>query len=248
MNVYLAGVTPEIIKQQTEPFFLLESFAYIKKHASSLNALLRNNLLLDSGAFTFIGDKKYNINWNEYVKHYCEFINKNNVELFLELDIYKIIGVEETEKLRKQIEDATQKKCIPVWHMFLGIEYFKKLCNEYEYIAIGASGKRETNWTRRQPEKLKALVKYANSKGVKVHGLGYTVFEQLKQIPFHSVDSTAWLNAGKFGQIHLFANNKIKKVEARLIQKKTIQSKADKMLLHNFNEWIKFQKYAQNNL
>jgi len=121
-----------------------------------------------------------------------------------------------------------------------GIEYYKKLCNEYKYIAIGASGMFDCRWTRSNPNQLKNMVMYARSKNVKVHGLGYTKIDMLKEIPFFSVDSTSWLSGNRFGGIYVFNGkgfDKTKKPNGTRI-------KNNETAKHNFEEWIKFQKYA----
>ena len=248
MIVYLAGTNKKQIESLKEPISILESFAYIKKHIDSIDKLLANNFILDSGAFTFIGKNKKDINWNKYVDEYISFINKHKIKKFFELDIYSVIGINKTEEIRNKIEKETGIQTIPVWHIFLGIEYYKKLCNEYKYISIGASGRHDSKWTRTNPEKLNALVCYAKNKNVKVHGLGYTCLKQLHKIPFHSVDSTTWLNAGKYGEYQKFTGNSIKKIQAGTIGKKTKKGIINSMNENNFNEWIKFQKYAENNL
>lgn len=244
MKVYLAGTTIKELNQIKDKLYILESFAYIKKHEKNLSELLCHEFILDSGAFTFIGQKKTKINWDKYVDEYCNFINKHSIKLFFELDIYSVIGINKTEQLRDKIELITGRQSIPVWHIFLGVDYFKMLCEKYKYIAIGASGRHDSKWTRTNPEKLNALVVYAKQKGVKVHGLGYTVLKQLKLIPFYSVDSTTWLNAGKYGEFQKFTGTSIKKTQASSIGKKTIRENMPKMQLHNFNEWVKYQKYA----
>lgn len=248
MNVYLAGTSPKYLKGLKEPAYILESFAYMKKHEKHVPSLLQNNFMLDSGAFTFMGNKTKKIDWHEYTKEYVRFINENNIKLFFELDIYSVIGTKKTEELRELIESGTNKKSIPVWHIFLGIDYYKRMVDRYDYIAIGASGRHDSKWTRTNPEKLNALVQYAKKRKTKVHGLGYTVLKQLEKIPFHSVDSTTWLNAGKYGEFQIFKNNSIKKLQAKNIGKKTIREAAEEMQQHNFNQWIKFQKYAKAKL
>lgn len=248
MIVYLAGINKKQLLNVKGSISILESFAYIKKHSDSIDLLLKNNFILDSGAFTFIGKNKKNIDWELYTDEYINFINKYKIDKYFELDIYSVIGIDKTEKLRNKIEKKTGIKSIPVWHIFLGIEYYKKICQEYKYIAIGASGRHDSKWTRTNPEKLNALVSYAKNKNVKVHGLGYTCLKQLKSIPFYSVDSTTWLNAGKFGEYQKFTGDTIKKIQAASIGKKTKKGIIDAMNENNFNEWIKFQKYALNNL
>jgi hypothetical protein len=248
MIVYLAGTNKKQLDNIKTPISVLESFAYIKKHTASIHLLLKNNFILDSGAFTFIGKNKKSIDWERYTDEYIEFIKKHKIKRYFELDIYSVIGIDATEKLRIKIEKATNTQSIPVWHIFLGTDYYKKLCEEYSYIAIGASGRHDSKWTRTNPEKLDALVRYAKSKNVKVHGLGYTCLKQLHKIPFHSVDSTTWLNAGKFGEYQQFTGNSIKKIQAANVGMKTKKGIIELMNENNFKEWVKFQKYAENNL
>jgi hypothetical protein len=88
-------------------------------------------------------------------------------------------------------------------------------------------------------------VDYAKTKKVKVHGLGYTCLKELHNIPFHSVDSTTWLNAGKYGEYQCFTGKSIKKIQASSVGMKTKKDSMDRMCTHNFFEWIKFQKYAK---
>ena len=62
MIVYLAGTNKKQIESLQSPISVLESFAYMKKHADTIDLLLANNFILDSGAFTFIGQNlKYHI-------------------------------------------------------------------------------------------------------------------------------------------------------------------------------------------
>lgn len=244
MKVFLAGSGPENriwIKRNKFNFFRLQTFFHISDHEKKILHKY-SDFLLDSGAFSFFGGAK--VNWNDYVTTYIDFINKYNVKNFFELDLYAIIGVEETEKLRNRIEKETGKQTIPVFHKRLGIEYYKQLCNDYNYIAISASGMYESKWTRQDPERLKKMVEYANSKKVKVHGLGYTKVKMLSEIPFYSVDSTSWMSGGRFGVLHTFNGNGFTQNK----KPKGMRVKSQKTMDYNFNEWLKFQKYADANL
>lgn len=143
-----------------------------------------------------VGPKK-----NNYINNYVKFITRNNIKYFFELDLYSIIGIEKTEKLRSEIEFYTNKKVIPVWHKSLGVDYWIKLVDEYDYIAIGGIA----NKTIKPAEYhlVKHLVDYAYSKGVKVHGLGFTSTKTLKDYKFYSVDSTSWLTQAVRGSTNL---------------------------------------------
>jgi hypothetical protein len=240
MKIFLAGSghVKMWINDNFYNFSRLQTFYHIKKEEAEKIHLYKN-FLLDSGAFSFIGGEI--VNWNDYVSTYIAFINKYDVKYFFELDIYSIIGVKETEKIRNRIEFETKKKCIPVWHIFLGVNYYKQLCENYKYIAIGASGMHDSKWTRTNPTQLKNMVLYANSKKVRVHGLGYTKIKMLKEIPFYSVDSTSWLSGNRFGAIYIFNGSGFDKKNKPL----GMRVKTKETAKHNFYEWVKFQKYFE---
>lgn len=249
MNLYLAGLSSEEKRSNknndfAQNIYVLESFYYIKDW---MPFYIKNhwNFLLDSGAFTFMSSQKNkNIDWDNYVNEYAAFINKLDIKLFFELDIDFIIGIKEVERLRTKLEHLTGKKCIPVFHKSRGVDYYKKMCKNYNYIAISASGMYESKWTRQYPNKLMNLVNYANKEGVKVHGLGYTSLKNLKKIKFYSVDSTSWLHGNISGFLYKFNGSGFNKYKVPT-GKKMI---GKKVAINNFNEWVKFQKYAEQNL
>lgn len=243
MRVFLAGSGWEKLWMTKDfyDFFRLQTFYHMSKKEAEVVCKYKG-FLLDSGAFSFFGGDV--VDWDQYVGTYIDFINKYKVEHFFELDLYAVIGTPKTEAIRARIEKETGKPTIPVFHSRLGIEYYKNLCEKYSYIAISASGMYESKWTRQQPERLKAMVMYANHRKVKVHGLGYTKLAMLKEIPFYSVDSTSWLSGNRFGAVYKFNGTGIDKV-----------GKPDGMMVrtnltaaNNFYEWVKYQKYAERNL
>lgn len=243
MKLCLAGLNS--IRRLTYPVlkdipFVLESFYYIQDYEIPLikNAEL---FLLDSGAFTFMNARQNKaIDWNEYLDRYIEFINKHDVDYFFELDIDSVVGYEQVLKLRKRLEKETNKQCIPVWHKSRGIDEFKKLCEEYKYIAIGGIVTGEIE--RSEYPIMKKLVAYANSKGVKVHGLGFTE-RHIENYGFYSVDSTTWNMVSRFGKIYKFTGNKI--IVATPKNKMIDKSKYEEGEVHNIREWIKYQKYLK---
>jgi len=155
--------------------------------------------MLDSGAFTFMS-KKRTTNFDEYVAKYIDFINKNNIDNFIELDIDSIVGLKKVEEYRDLINKETGKKCIPVWHRNRGIQYFKDCCKEYPYVAIGGLVVNEYENVNGLFDMFPYFISYAHHCGAKIHGLGFTRFDKLHNCHFDSVDSTSWLSDSRYGR------------------------------------------------
>lgn len=250
MKIYLAGVAPwrggqdRIYDESYKTYrpYILESFYYADADTERLLPYF-GDFLLDSGAFTFMQSSKSHVNWEEYLERYADFINRNKVEKFFELDIDSVVGYSNVLRYRKRLEQLTGKQCIPVWHKSRGIEEYKKHCIDYSYVAIGGYVVKEI--TPKEYSHFPAMIEFAHKNKSKVHCLGYTNLANLRKHHFDSVDSTAWTTGNRFGYIYRFDGKTIKKVEVpegkRLADPKRVA-------LNNFNEWIKFQKYAETHL
>lgn len=247
MRIFLAATqTGMPIKEREEcflknkPLYILETF--FNGETSCLRALQKVNnerFLLDSGAFSYMNGAKCTKEiLLKYLDRYIEFINKNDIKYFFELDVDTIFGIEFVEEMRKKLETQTGKKCIPVWHKGRGIEYWKKMCNDYKYVAIGGLvfHVKKEEWPL-----IKKMVDYAYSKGVKVHGLGFTKTKLLNDYKFYSVDSASWIRAAGMGQqVHFFDG---KQIISRPLEKGNKKAYSSKLSAHNFKEWVKYQKY-----
>ena len=165
-----------------------------------------------------------------------------DVKFFFELDIDSVIGLKGVEDLRDELESLTGRKSIPVWHKSRGLDYWYSMVEQYDYVAIGGIVTKEIK--RQEYAVFNKLLKIAKEHNTKVHGLGFTNTSVLNKYRFYSVDSTTWLCGNRYGGLYKFTGNKInfiaKPANKRLITKKTS--------IHNFNEWVKFQRYAKNNL
>lgn len=244
MKVFLAGT--DLLKNYPDELqksrFQLASFYNIQEW---MMPFLNNceEWLLDSGAFSFMNGKK-SVDFDCYLERYAEFVKCYNVKHFFELDLDCIIGQEKTYQFTNRLESITGRQCIPVWHKSRGIEEWKRLCREYSYIAIGGIVSKEI-----MPYQYKAfnpMLHEAHRNGAKVHGLGFTSTSYFRQIRFDTVDSTTWNVGGKFGNICVFDERSLMK---QRIQKKGLRCIDQKrLMLHNWNEWVKFQKYAETHL
>lgn len=262
MKIYLAGITKGHIEDmklflaesggmwrsyfEKENFvnvYILQSFYYADEFTEKIIIPNAKEFLLDSGAFTFMQNSKVKVNWVEYIKKYADFINRNNIENFFELDIDSVVGYKKVLEYRKLLEELTNKKCIPVWHKSRGINEFYKMCDKYDYVAIGGIVSKEI--TKGQYKYFSKLISEAHKRSAKIHGLGFTSLTNLEKYHFDSVDSTSWTLGNRIGAVYKFNGKTMKRIDPpkgkRLVNAKTIS-------LFNYMEWVKFQKYAEANL
>ncbi len=242
MKVFLAGTcTREKAFIGKNIDYMLESFFYVLPWQIERIPNMKM-FLLDSGAFTFMNGTG-NANFDEYLTRYINFINKYDIKYFFELDVDSIIGYEKVKQLRKRLENETGKKCIPVWHKSRGKEEYLKMCEEYDYVAIGGIVTKEI--TKEQYPFFPWFINEAHKRGCKIHGLGFTDTNLLQKYHFDSVDSTAWLSGSRFGHVYYFDNG-VMKNKTPPKGKKTVHYKL--IDEQNVNEWLKYQRYAENNL
>lgn len=247
MRIYLAstfsGMTADARKtfiEKGKPIYILETFFNGKKQCGkALKDVGTENFLLDSGAFSFMNGAKCSQEQLEnYMDDYIRFINEYNVKYFFELDVDTIYGIDFVHILRKRLERETNKQCIPVWHKSRGVEYWKQMCNEYKYVAIGGL---VFHVKKSEYELIKKMVDYAYRKGVKVHGLGFTKTKELEKWSFYSVDSASWCKGAARGQQRQDFNGK--HITARRIDGSGKKIYLSSLVYHNGIEWCKYQRY-----
>lgn len=237
MRIYLAAV-----KYENNSKYLLTSYMEGEKSClESLQQVGRENFLLDSGVFSMLNNPKLKVDLDAYLDAYIAFIKKHNIKYFFEMDMYSIVGVEATEQMRRKIERETGRKPIPVWHKYLGVAYWLKLIDEYEYIAVAGFASRDVRGN--EIPAIRKMVAYAYNKGVKVHGLGFTKTKVLKDFKFYSVDSSSWLTGAIRGrQRHTFTGQRI---IARRLGNDARKADLIKLALANLAEWVKYQKHME---
>lgn len=183
---------------------ILESYHYVNKDAF-VNAMRANGakVFLDSGAFSAstLGVK---IN----IKDYCRYIQKN-------IDIIRVDGNALMASVLDEIGDEhgtfeNQREMerlgvqpMPAFHAGEDIKYLDYYANTYEYInlggLVGMSKAQLETWLDRMWEK--HLTDGAGRPLCKVHGFAVTAEDLMRRYPWHSVDSSSWVQAAAFGSI-----------------------------------------------
>lgn len=228
--------------------YILQSFYYADEFTEKVIIPNAKDFLLDSGAFTFCAGSGAANDLDEFLERYADFIRRNKVEKFFELDVDSIKGYDKVLEYRRRLERLTGKQPIPVWHISRGKDEFIRHCQEYPYVALGgyvaaikASDPRQKAYVKSYPW----FIKTAHENGAKIHGLGFTSLTGLEKYHFDSVDSTAWTTGNRFGYVYHFNGKTMTKTDT---PKGHRLADAKRVALHNFCEWKKFQEYADKYL
>lgn len=230
--------------------YILSSYWYLRdtKHADVLNLMLQrnseDNFMLDSGAFTLMMTDNANLHkdLDNYIEQYIKFVKKYKIRNYIEMDIDSVIGYKEVKQIRRKLEMDIGWKCIPVWHKNRGIEDYKKMVSEYDYVAFGGfNDVGNLAITSEDLPSVKKMIQYANHRKVKVHGLGFTR-NGAWEYGFYSVDSSSWSSGRRFGNAAKFEGNRLTKIE------KPDNTRADYKIIdkNNFVEWCKYQRWVED--
>lgn len=246
MRLYLSSVLESEIPFEEkikfcENLFVLFSFAYKKNYTERLIPYCKD-LLLDSGAFTIMMKKNVKNTFNpiDYCRKYAEFIKNNKIDKFMELDIESVFGFEVYKDCLHCLQDITGKDPIYVFHKWRGLNYFKELVKQKNYIALGdvsvGSGSREIYkffpW----------FINEAHKNNCKVHGLAFTALNDLNYMNFDSIDSSSWTAGARFARISRFDGHSIQCYNCRRTEFKTLPSSID-CKRHDLPEWKKLSQY-----
>jgi len=174
--------------------------------------------ILDSGIFTLIyGAGKNKVftkdTWLNWQDTYVDFINHTGyVGYPVEVDAQKIIGSEETWKLRERFKDMLPNhQPINVWHAQDGKKGLDRMIEFSDYIAVSLGEIRKLNGIDYKDYTIKMINYIKNKKpNIKIHLLACTEISLLEKLNFvTSSDSTSWLVVNKFGQFKSIQNGKI---------------------------------------
>jgi hypothetical protein len=251
MKIFLADTSLRkaycIEEQKRFKPYTLESFFYCDRVTEEILIPNSGDFLLDSGAFTFMQGRGGSPDFDDYTERYADFINRNKIDKFFELDIDSVVGYDRVKKIRARLERLTGKQSIPVWHKSRGKDEYISHCKDYPYVAIGGlvDGAKKGEYARQLWKYFPWFINTAHENGAKIHALGFTSLDGIRKYHFDSVDSTAWTTGNRFGYLYWFDGQTIRKKDA---PKGYRINNSRAAALNNYVEWIKFQQYADKHL
>ena len=219
MNIYMAAVYSnsympgqnryvklnERERQAVEEIpHILESWHYVGKQ-SFVNSMRSNgaHIFLDSGAFS-----AFTLGVTLSVEAYCDYIQRN-------MDIIRVDGAAPMFSVLDGIGDPLQtwrnqlememRGCrpLPCFHAGEDERYLEHYVKNYEYITlggmVGSSTKALAVWLDRIWDRY--LVDGSGHPRLKVHGFGITAIPLMERYPWHSCDSSSWIQSAAFGSI-----------------------------------------------
>jgi hypothetical protein len=183
---------------------ILESWHYVGKQ--SFVDHMRNNaaqIFLDSGAFS-----AYTLGVSLSVADYCAYIERNRDILRKEdgvimASVLDGIG-DPLQTWRNQLEmEMRGCKPLPCFHAGEDFRYLEHYVKNYEYITlggmVGSSTKALSVWLDRVWGNY--LTDGSGRPRLKVHGFGITAIPLMERYPWHSCDSSSWIQSAAFGSI-----------------------------------------------
>lgn len=199
----------------------LMSYEYLKgKGLAQLKKYPDIHLFIDSGAYTYQNDPKYEEyteeQWVKQIKEYLEWAKKYKDQIFaiadLDLQYLPNVGYEKVYEWRKEyFEPFMLETGVPVCFIYHedGLDYWEYMCKRYPYVGLSlAIDKVEGGSTQ-----LRDMFKIAEKYNTLTQGMASTNTKLLMQYPFYTVDSTTWLAGLKYGEISVWTGTKMTRIK-----------------------------------
>ena len=161
-------------------------------------AQMHEGIALDSGAYS-VAQGTLDIDINQY----SEFLKRHehHFDFVANLDVLPIGGVEDSAERSAENQRALEKlghKPLPCFHVSEPWGALEDMVESYEHLALGGlaglgTAKQVlTDWLDDAFSRI--------PKTHRVHGFGIGNEDMIRHYPWHSVDSTVWLAAARYGK------------------------------------------------
>lgn len=184
---------------------ILESYHYVGKQRF-VDEMRANGgkVFLDSGAFS-ANSLGVDIDLNEY----CNYIKRNRDIIKVEdgvvmASVLDGIGNAQLTYENQLAMEARGAAPLPCFHFGEDERYLEWYVQRYPYITIGGmvrtSAEDVMQWLDRIWDRY--LLDHTGRPKLKVHAFGVTTISLMERYPWHSVDSSSWIQAASFGSIY----------------------------------------------
>lgn len=198
------SLTPAEVEARQSVRHILESYHYVNK--PQYVDLMRANgakVFLDSGAFSAhtLGATIDLPGYCRYIQENEDIIRKDGTSLMA--SVLDGIGDAQLTYENQMAMERLGVRPLPCFHSGEDPRYLDWYVANYEYITLGGMVGAGTDklivWLDRIWEN--HLTDGAGRAKCKVHGFGITAIPIMERYPWHSVDSSSWLQSANFGSI-----------------------------------------------
>lgn len=178
--------------------------------------------LIDSGAFTYMSNPKYNDytieQWEAHIEKYLAWAKAHKSIIFAiaSLDVEMLVGGDKVQEWNeKYFEPFMLETGIPVcfvWHHEATKLSWEQYCQRYPYVGVswGTDSYQDgTGGLKTGQRMLKVAEKY----GAVVHGMAMTRTSLLTKLPFYTVDSTTWMVGVQYGEVNWWRGTKMSRLK-----------------------------------
>ena len=224
LTIFFSGVESEFYLDTLYDLGIrdfLMSYEYLKgKGFNTFKKYKDIRLFIDSGAYTYQNDPKYEEyteeQWVKQIQEYLEWAKKHKDNIFaiadLDLQYLSNVGYEKVYEWRKTyFEPFMLETGIPVCFIYHedGLDQWEYMCKRYPYVGLSLAIDKVENGSNQ----LREMFKIAEKHNALCQGMASTNTKLLTQYPFYTVDSTTW-NAGlKYGEISVWTGTKMTRIK-----------------------------------
>lgn len=238
----------------------LMSYEYLKgRGVGQLKKYPDMHLFIDSGAYTYQNDPKYEEyteeQWEKQIEEYLRWAKKHKDSIFaiadLDLQYLPNVGYEKVyEWRRKYFEPFMLETGIPVCFIYHedGLAQWEYMCKRYPYVGLSLAIDKVDGGG----DQLRAMFKVAEKHNALCQGMASTNTKLLTQYPFYTVDSTTWLAGLKYGEISVWTGTKMSRIKKQdfvtkafpMIDRYAVKFDHDLILSEDTTEMIRVNAYA----
>jgi hypothetical protein len=194
----------------------LMSYEYLKgKGSSQLRKYADMHLFIDSGAYTYMNDPKFQEftieQWEEQIVKYLSWAEKHKESIFgmAELDLQYLVGIDKVQEWRRNyFEPFMLRTGVPVCFIYHndGMHIWEQMCERYPYVGFSSVSDDGNNRSKGDYKKMLSVAEKYNAV---VHGFGMTKTSLLPELPFYTVDSTSWKSGFRYGLLSIWNGRKV---------------------------------------